>query len=66
MPLESRTTIASAVVVSRVSYVKRVSESVSPDACAARETDKETNRVGASRIGFVDLAVPIRLRHPFT
>lgn len=37
MPSESRTTIASAVVVSRVSYVKRVSASVSPDACAARE-----------------------------
>lgn len=35
-PSESRTTIASAVVVNRVSYVKRVNARVSPDACAAR------------------------------
>ena len=33
MPSESRTVIASAVVVTRASYVRRVNASVSPDAC---------------------------------
>ena len=38
MPSESLTTIVSAVEVNRVSYVRRVSARLSPEACAQRNT----------------------------
>lgn len=43
IPSESRTVIASAVVVTRASYVRRVKASVSPDAC--QQNNKNNGRI---------------------